>query len=93
MIDPLNCDVFKRLTDGRLMIEVQGIRIFLKEEQTFGMVRDLTLKSTNYNLMCRIVFDERKEKVIIVSCKGFKSDIVKAMIEESMKRSGLLYVS
>ncbi|BCU68261.1 hypothetical protein HS7_16980 [Sulfolobales archaeon HS-7] len=93
MIDPLNCDIFKRSTDGRLLIEVQGIKIFLKQEQTFGMVHDLILKSTNYNLMCKIVCDERKGKVIMISCAGFKSDIVKIMIEESMKKAGLLYVS
>jgi len=93
MIDPLVCDAFKRLKDGMLMMEVDGVRIFFKEEITPGIICDLTLRSTNYNLMCKIEYDVRKEKVVMVSCNGFKGDKVKAKIEESLRRAGMLYSS
>jgi hypothetical protein len=44
MIDPLVCDAFKRLKDGTLMMEVDGVRIFFKEEITPGIICDLTFK-------------------------------------------------
>jgi len=93
MIDPLVCDVFRRLKDGLLMMEVDGVKIFFKEEITPGVICDLVLRSTNYNLMCKIAYETRKKKVLMVSCNGFKSEKVEAEIEESMRREGILYSS
>jgi len=91
VIDPISCDVFKRLPDGTIMIEVDRVKIFLKREGSPGIVEDLVLKSTNYNLKCRIECDQRKGKVILVECIGFKADKVKQAIEDSMRKAGMLY--
>jgi len=87
----ISCDVLKRLKDDILMMEVDSVKIFFKEEITPGVVCDLVLRSTNYNLTCKIEYDVRKKKVLAVSCNGFKGDKVKAKIEESLRREGILY--
>jgi len=87
----IECDTLKRLNDGKLMIEVDGVRILFKEEVTQGAIHVFILKSINYNLICKIEYDIRKKRVLIVSCNGFKSDKVKAKIEESLRKEGLLW--
>jgi hypothetical protein len=87
----IECNAFKRLNDGTLMIEVDRVRIFFKEEVTQGAISVFVLRSTNYNLVCKIEYDVRKKRVLVVSCNGFKSDKVKAKIEESLKKEGLFW--
>ena len=87
----IECDTFKRLNDGKLMIEVDGVRILFKEEVTQGTIHVFILKSTNYNLICKMEYDIRKKRILIVSCNGFKSDKVKAKIEESLRKEGLFW--
>jgi hypothetical protein len=87
----IECDTLKRLNDGKLMIEVDGVRILFKEEVTQGAIHVFILKSTNYNLICKIEYDTRKKRVLIISCNGFKSDKVKAKIEESLRKEGLFW--
>jgi len=82
---------FKKLEDGTLVMEVDGVRIFFKEEIIPGIIYKLKLRSINYNLVCEIDYDVGKKKIMSISCIGFKSDKVKAKLEEHVKIKGLFY--
>lgn len=86
-----NCSSVKRTIDNQLYIEIDGIRILYVESSTLGIIQELTLKSTNYNSICKISFDTRKGKVVYVECKGFKADKVKNALEKCFKEEGILY--
>jgi hypothetical protein len=82
---------FKTLEDGTVLIEVDGIKIFLKEEIVPGLVYKVILRAKNYNLVCTVEFDVMRKTVISVSCNGFKSDKVKSVIENYVKLVGADY--
>ncbi|ARM75273.1 hypothetical protein [Acidianus manzaensis] len=91
--DLFNCGNVKCMKTGEFCIEVDNVRIVYSINYEFGPIIEINLKSTNFKSNCKILFDVRKEKIIDISCYGFKDNKVKLALEGCFKEKNLLYKS
>ena len=85
-----NCDKAKFINNNQLYIDVDGVRVIYTVNFSLGIVQEIVLKSTNYNSLCRIVFDARKRKVVHLKCTGFNDAKVEKIIRECFKQLGII---
>ncbi|AWR93262.1 hypothetical protein [Acidianus brierleyi] len=88
-----NCNSVKCMKSGEFCVEVDNVKITFTLDFTLGPITEISLKSSNYKVNCKILFDSRKEKIISVDCYGFKADKICKSLKECFREKGLLYAS
>lgn len=86
-----DCKEIKCTKGGEFCIEVDNIRIFYKQEVSFGIITEIVLNSTNFKSKCKIIIDTRKERVVSLECEGFKAEKVKNIIAECLREQGVKF--
>ncbi|MCG3109364.1 hypothetical protein L3N51_01654 [Metallosphaera sp. J1] len=87
----LDCGAVKCMRTGEVCVEVDRVRVVYSVNVNPGILMEITLKGNNYSSTCRIIYDMRLDKVVDISCVGFKEERVKITLEECFKRKGILY--
>lgn len=66
--------------EDKFKLTINGIEVTYKVEVKPGVITSVIIKGLNYNSLCTLDIDTRKNRLLSLQCIGFEKDVVKKII-------------
>ena len=72
------------VSNDTFKILFHGIELVYKVEIQSGIITRVTARCLNYNSLCKIEIDTRKNRIIYFECIGFEKDLIKKELQSKL---------
>ena len=72
------------VSNDTFKILFHGIELVYKVEIQSGIITRVIARCLNYNSLCKIEIDTRKNRIIYFECIGFEKDLIKKELQSKL---------